>query len=291
MQIGFIGLGIMGMPMAKHLIEAGHSLVVWSKTRAKAQSLGQKVAHTPADLARQCDLIFLIVSDTAGVEETATGAGGLLEGVRAGTIVCDCTTIAPSASRALAKRFAMSGAHWMDMPVTGSKAGAEKGTLTFMIGGDKAIFDKVRPYLDPMGKNIYYVGGNGMGLHAKLSQNLVLAMTFEGVCEGLVLAAKAGVPTRLMYDIIQNSAAKVSILEYKSPAIYQGKWDVNFSLKWMHKDIGLMLESGKELGVPLPGLALVQQLFGASIARGHGEDDFASVITLLEDWAGVKVRE
>jgi 3-hydroxyisobutyrate dehydrogenase-like beta-hydroxyacid dehydrogenase len=291
MQIGFIGLGIMGMPMAKHLIEAGHSLVVWSKTRAKAESLGQKTADTPADLARQCDLIFLIVSDTAGVQETATGPGGLIEGVRPGTVVCDCTTVAPSASRALAARFAAAGAQWMDMPVTGSKAGAEKGTLTFMIGGDKDTFDRVRPYLDPMGKNIYYVGGNGMGLHAKLTQNLVLALTFEGVCEGLVLAAKAGVPTKLMYEIIQNSAAKISILDYKAPAIYQGKWDTNFSLKWMHKDIGLMLESGKELGVPLPALAIVHQLFGASIARGHGEDDYASVITLLEEWAGVKVRE
>ncbi len=290
MQIGFIGLGIMGMPMAKHLIDAGHSLVVWSKTRAKASALGQRVAQTPADLARQCDLIFLIVSDTAGVEETALGAGGLIEGVRKDAIVCDCTTISPDASRGFAKRFAALGAHWMDMPVTGSKAGAEKGTLTFMCGGDKAIFDKVRPYLDPMGKNIYYVGGSGMGLHAKLTQNLVLALTFEGVCEGLVLAAKAGVPTKLMFDIIQNSAAKISILDYKAASIYSGKWDTNFSLRWMHKDIGLMLESGNALGVPLPALAVVHQLFGASIARGHADDDYASVITLLEDWAGVKVR-
>jgi len=288
MQIGFIGLGIMGLPMAKHLIAAGHPLVVFNKTRSKAEALGQKVADSPADLARQCDVIFLIVSDTKGVEETAAG---LLEGVRKGAVICDCTTISPSASRRLAAQFAAKGVQWLDMPVTGSKAGAEKGTLTMMVGGDKATFDSVRPYLDPMGKNIYYVGGNGMGLHAKLTQNLVLALTFEGVCEGLVLAAKAGVPTRLMFDIIQNSAAKISILDYKAPAIYQGKWDTNFSLKWMHKDIGLMLESGRELGVPLPGLAIVHELFGASIARGHGEDDYASVITLLEDWAGVKVRE
>jgi 3-hydroxyisobutyrate dehydrogenase/2-hydroxy-3-oxopropionate reductase len=288
MQIGFIGLGIMGLPMAKHLIAAGHPLVVFNKTRSKAEGLGQKVADSPADLARQCDVIFLIVSDTKGVEETAAG---LLEGVRKGAVICDCTTISPSASRRLAAQFATKGAQWLDTPVTGSKAGAEKGTLTIMAGGDKATFDSIRPYLDPMGKNIYYVGGNGMGLHAKLTQNLVLALTFEGVCEGLVLAAKAGVPTRLMFDIIQNSAAKISILDYKGPAIYQGKWDTNFSLKWMHKDIGLMLESGRELGVPLPGLAIVHELFGASIARGHGEDDYASVITLLEDWAGVKVRE
>ncbi len=288
MQIGFIGLGIMGMPMAKHLVAAGHSLVVYSKTTAKAQALGQTVAASPSELARKADLIFMIISDTDGVEEMAAG---LLEGIRKDAIIVDCTTISPSASRRLAARFAEKGAHWLDAPVTGSKAGAEKGTLTFMIGGDQAVFEKVKPYLLPMGQNIYHVGGNGMGLHAKLSQNLVLALTFEGVCEGLVLAAKAGIAPSKMYEILQNSAAKTGILEYKSGAIFKRNWATNFSLKWMHKDIGLMLESGKELGVPLPGLAIVHQLFGASIARGHGEEDYASVITLLEEWAGVQVKE
>jgi len=288
MQLGFIGLGIMGMPMAKHLVAAGHSLVVYSKTTAKAQALGQTVAASPAELARKADLIFMIVSDTAGVEEMAAG---LHEGIRKDAIVVDCTTISPSASRRLAAKFAERGAHWLDAPVTGSKAGAEKGTLTFMIGGDQAVFDKVKPFLLPMGQNIYHVGGQGMGLHAKLSQNLVLALTFEGVCEGLVLAAKAGIKPSVMYDILQNSAAKTGILEYKSAAIFKRNWATNFSLKWMHKDIGLMLESGKEMGVPLPGLAIVHQLFGASIARGHGEEDYASVITLLEEWAGVQVKE
>jgi len=288
MQVGFIGLGIMGMPMAKHLVAAGHPLVVYSKTTSKAKALGQTVAASPAELARKADLIFMIVSDTAGVEEMAAG---LLEGIRKNAIVVDCTTISPSASRRLAAKFAEKGAHWLDAPVTGSKAGAEKGTLTFMIGGDQAVFEKVKPYLQPMGQNIYHVGGQGMGLHAKLSQNLVLALTFEGVCEGLVLAAKAGIKPSVMYDILQNSAAKTGILEYKSAAIFKRNWATNFSLKWMHKDIGLMLESGKELGVPLPGLAIVHQLFGASIARGHGEEDYASVITLLEEWAGVQVKE
>ena len=287
MQIGFIGLGIMGKPMAEHLIAAGHSLVLWSKTAGKADALKQKTAASPAELAGQCDLIFMIVSDTQGVAEMAAE---FADTVKPGTIICDCTTTSPSASKALAVKFAAKGVTWMDMPVTGSKAGAEKGTLTFMCGGDKATFEKVRPILDAMGKQIYYVGESGMGLHAKLSQNLVLALTFEGVCEGLVLAAKAGVPPRVMYDIIQNSAAKVSILEYKQNAIFNGNWGTNFSLKWMHKDIGLMLESGRELGVPLPGLAIVHELFGASIAEGHGEDDYACVITLLEKWAKVQVR-
>jgi 3-hydroxyisobutyrate dehydrogenase/2-hydroxy-3-oxopropionate reductase len=288
MQLGFIGLGIMGMPMAKHLVAAGHPLVVYSKTTAKAKALGQKVAASPAELAKAADLIFMIVSDTSGVEEMAEG---LLQGIKKGAIVVDCTTISPSASRRLAARFAEKGAHWLDAPVTGSKAGAEKGTLTFMIGGDTQVFEKVKPFLQPMGQNIYHCGGQGMGLHAKLSQNLVLALTFQGVCEGFVLAAKAGIPPRLMYDILQNSAAKTGILEYKSGAIFKRNWATNFSLKWMHKDIGLMLDSGKELGVPLPGLAIVHQLFGASIAQGHGEDDYASVITFLEGLAGVEVKE
>lgn len=288
MQLGFIGLGIMGMPMAKHLVAAGHPLVVFTKTTSKAKALGQKVAASPAELAKACDLIFMIVSDTAGVEEMADG---LLQGIKKGAIVVDCTTISPSASRRLAVKFAKKGAHWLDAPVTGSKAGAEKGTLTFMVGGNKQVFEKVKPFLQPMGQNIYHCGGQGRGLDAKLSQNLVLALTFQGVCEGFVLATKAGIPPRLMYDILQNSAAKTGILEYKSGAIFKRNWATNFSLKWMHKDIGLMLDSGKELGVPLPGLAVVHQLFGASIAQGHGEDDYASVITLLEGLAGVEVKE
>ncbi len=290
MEIGFIGLGIMGMPMAKHLIDAGHKLTVWSKTKSKAAALGQTVADTPADLARRSDLIFMIVGDTSHVDEMAFGPGGLIEGVRKGAVVMDCSTISPAASKRNAAKFAAKGAFYLDAPVTGSKAGAEKGTLTFMIGGDQAAFERIQPFLQPMGQKIYYVGGNGMGLHAKLTQNLVLALTFEGVCEGLVLAAKAGVKPELMYDIIMNSAARVSILEYKAPSIYKGSWTTNFSLKWMHKDIGLMLESGREMGVPLPALAVVHELFGASIARGHADDDYASVITLLEEWAGVKVR-
>ncbi len=297
MRIGFIGLGIMGLPMARHLIAAGHALTVFSKTPSKADNLAKeagagkcRVAATPAELARNCDLIFMIVGETAHVEEMATGPGGLAEGIRSGAVVADCSTISPSASRRLAAQFDERGAAWLDAPCTGSKAGAENGNLTFMVGGDQKVFERVREYFLPMGQKLYYVGSNGMGLHAKLTQNLILALTFQGVCEGLVLAAKAGVPPKLMYEIVQNSAARAGILEYKAPSIFRGRWDTNFSLKWMHKDISLMLESGRELSVPLPALAVVHELFGASIARGHADDDYASVITLLEEWAGVQVR-
>jgi len=223
-------------------------------------------------------------ANLAASRRLAEGPGGLFEGLRQGAVVADCSTISPSVSRRLAAEAARRGASWLDAPCTGSKAGAESGNLTFMIGGEQAVFERVREYFLPMGKKLYYVGSNGMGLHAKLTQNLVLALTYWGVCEGLVLAAKAGVPPRLMYDIIQNSAARAGILEYKAPSVFRGSWATNFSLKWMYKDITLMLETGRELGVPLPGLSVVHELFGANITRGHGEDDYASVITLLEDW-------
>lgn len=293
MQLGFIGLGIMGMPMARHLLKAGHPLTVYSHTRAKAERLGTEgaqVAASPAELASRCDLIFLMVGNTEHMQEMTVGPKGLIQGIRKGTVVVDCSTVLPSASRRVAAEFAARGAEFLDAPCTGSKAGAEGGNLTFMVGGKRDVFERIREYLLPMGKKLYYVGDNGMGLHAKLSQNLLLALTYQGVCEAFVLAAKAGVPPELMCDIIQNSAARAGIIDYKKAAIFEGNWATNFSLKWMHKDISLMLESGRELNVPLPGLAVVHELFGASIARGHADEDYASVITLLEDWAGVQVR-
>ncbi len=295
MKIGFIGLGIMGMPMARHLMKAGNALTVWSHTRAKAEELGREgatVAASPAELASCCDLVFIIVGNSEHMREVTGGEGGLIQGIRKGAVVVDCSTVAPSLSRKTAAKFAGRGAHFLDAPCTGSKAGAEGGNLTFMVGGDREVFERIREQFRPMTKDmkLYYCGGNGMGLHAKLSQNLVLALTYQGMCEGFVLASKAGVPPELMYDIIQNSAARAGIIDYKKNAVFNGNWDTNFSLKWMYKDMGLMLESGSEMGVPLPALAVVHELFGASIARGHGDDDYAAAITLIEEWAGVEVR-
>ena len=179
MKLGFLGLGIMGYPMARNLLRAGHSVAVWSHTAAKAQRLADEekaeVCATPRQVADSADIVFLCVGDTAMSEQVTLGPGGILEGVRAGTIVADCSTVAPSYARRAAAAFAAKGAHFLDTPVTGSKPGAEGGTLTFMIGGDPAIYEKLKPYLEPMGKLLYYCGGIGLGLHAKLSQNLILS--------------------------------------------------------------------------------------------------------------------
>jgi 3-hydroxyisobutyrate dehydrogenase/2-hydroxy-3-oxopropionate reductase len=214
-----------------------------------------------------------------------------LEGVRTGTIVGDCSTVAPSYARRAAEAFAAKGAHFLDTPVTGSKPGAEGGTLTFMIGGDRGIYEKLKPVLEPMGKQIYYCGSTGLGLHAKLTQNLILSNLLQAFNEGMVLATKAGVDPELMVDILSNSAARSGLVSFKAPFVFKRDFSTNFSTRWMHKDTGLMLETGAELGVPLPLTGLTRQLFQTAISEGYADEDMCSTIKVLERLAGVEVKE
>jgi 3-hydroxyisobutyrate dehydrogenase/2-hydroxy-3-oxopropionate reductase len=230
------------------------------------------------------------VGDTAMSREAILGKDGLIEGARRGTVVADASTIAPSASREIGRALAAKGVDFLDAPCTGSKPGAEGGTLTFMIGGDHQVFERIRPYLEVMGKRFYYCGGPGMGLHAKLSQNLILSNLLQGFNEGMVLAAKAGVDLDLMLDILNNSAAKSGLVSAKAPQVLRRAFEPAFSVKWMHKDIGLMLDSANELHVPVPLTALTGQMFQAAIARGHGEEDICATIKVLEELAGVEVK-
>jgi 3-hydroxyisobutyrate dehydrogenase-like beta-hydroxyacid dehydrogenase len=289
-KLGFLGLGIMGSPMARHLIEAGHEVALWSKTPGKAEKLGGRPCVTPREVASLSEAVFLCVGDTAMSEEVVLGKDGLIEGAVAGSVIADCSTVSPSRSRAMGAKLAEKGVHFLDAPCTGSKPGAQGGTLTFMVGGDKEAFERIRPYLQAMGKNLYYCGGPGLGLHAKLSQNLILSNLLEAINEGLVLAAKAGVDPKLMFEILDNSAAKSGLLAFKAPFIFRRDFSTNFSTKWMHKDINLMLESGNELEVPLPLTAVTQQMFRAAIARGFGEDDMCGTIRVLEELTGQEVK-
>lgn len=293
-KLGFLGLGIMGGPMAGHLLKAGHEVALWSKTSSKAAALagsGQAlVCETPKQVAENADIIFLCVGDTAMSEEVTFGPGGLFEGIHDGAVVADCSTIAPSYARKAAAALAGKGAHFLDSPVTGSKPGAESATLTFMIGGDQTIYEKVKPFMELMGKRFYYCGGTGLGLHAKLSQNLILSNLLQAFNEGMVLATKAGVDPELMLDILDNSAAKSGLVSFKAPYVFRRDFSTNFSVRWMHKDIGLMLETGNELDVPLPLTGLTHQMFKAAIAEGVGEEDICSTIKVLERFAGVEVK-
>ena len=293
-KLGFLGLGIMGYPMARNLLRAGHEVALWSHTAAKARELAAaekgRFAETPKDAARDADCVFLCVGDTAMAEHVILGPDGVIEGARTGAIVADASTISPSASRRIGAALAKKGVEYLDIPCTGSTPGANAGTLTFMVGGHQANLDNIRPWMESMGKKIYYCGGPGMGLQAKLSQNLILSNILQAFNEGMILATKGGVEPKLMLEILTNSAAKSGLIDFKAPYVFKRDFSPQFSVKWMDKDIGLMLESGKELHVPLPLTGLTRQMFQAAIATGHGEEDICSTIKVLESIAGVEVR-
>lgn len=294
-QLGFLGLGIMGYPMAGHLLKAGHEVALWTNQGHKAKELaktgkGTACAH-PSEVAERADYVFYCVGDTRMARSITTGKNGLIEGVRKGAVISDCSTISPVASREIGAEFAGKGAHFLDAPVTGSVPGAEKAALTFMIGGDKAAYERAKPFMEIMGKMFYYCGAAGQGLLAKLTQNLVGANIMQAFSEGIVLAVKNGIAPELMIDILENSAAKSGLASFKAPFILNRDFSPKFSTKWMHKDVGLALESAQALNLPLPLTAITHQMLRAAIAKGWGDEDFVSVLRVLEDWAGVVVRK
>jgi 3-hydroxyisobutyrate dehydrogenase-like beta-hydroxyacid dehydrogenase len=294
-QLGFLGLGIMGTPMARHLVKSGHEVALWSNTGGKAKELAAEGKGTacasPKEVAERADFIFYCVGDGSMARTVTLGSAGLIQGVRKGAVIADCSTIAPSVSKEIGAAFALNGASFLDAPCTGSKPGAEGATLTFMVGGDNAAYEKAKPYLEIMGKVFYYCGGPGQGLQAKLTQNLILANIMQAFAEGMVLATKGGVPPELMLEILNNSAAKSGLISYKAPFILNRDFGTNFATKWMAKDIGLALESAKSMNVPLPATALTEQMLRVAIASGHGEEDFCSTIQVLEEWSGVQVKK
>ncbi|MDZ7637995.1 MAG: NAD(P)-dependent oxidoreductase [Bryobacterales bacterium] len=294
-QLGFLGLGIMGYPMARNLLQKGNQVAVWSHTRAKAERLqaeaGAVFCSTPAEVAGQADVVFLCVGDTEMAEEVILGEQGLIHGMKPGSVIVDTSTIAPATSVAIAGRLFAVGVDFLGAPVTGSKPGAEGGTLTFMVGGEEAVYQKVKPLMEQMGTQFYYCGGHGAGLHAKLSQNLILSNLLQAFNEGMVLCTKAGVDPELMLEILNNSAARSGLVAFKAPFVFARNFDTNFSIKWMHKDVGLMLDSGDRQDVPLPLTALTHQLLKAAVAEGYGDEDICASIKVLERLAAVTVQK
>lgn len=292
-RVGFIGLGIMGQPMALNLAKAGFKLTVFNRTRSKAEPLaraGARVAASPAEAARDADVVYTIVSDTPAMEEVVLGKDGVLETIRAGAVLIDSSTISPAASRRFACHLAGKGARMLDAPVTGSKHGAEKGELTFMIGGEREVLEQVMPVLTVLGKKHIYCGQNGLGLAAKLAQNAIQATMLEVFCEGFVLATKAGVQPQTMMEIIQSSLARAALTDFKAPFIFKGDFTPYFPLKLMHKDLTLAMEAAYAQNVPMPTAAAVKEVYAAAKAQGKGDLDYAAVVTFLEELAGVKVR-
>lgn len=289
MRVAFLGLGIMGGPMAANLVKAGHEVTVWNRTPKNID--GATTAATPAEAVKGKEAVWICVSDTKAVQSVLFGAQGAVHGLDSGTVVVDSSTISPSASLLCMEALQEKGCDFLDAPVTGSKVAAEAGTLIFMIGGNPNNIEKVEPLLRAMAKKVIHMGDNGKGLSAKLAQNMNIAFMYQGLCESLTLARKLGVPAEKMFELIESSMIRSGVAEYKKPFILNQDYTPNFPLKLMHKDIHLMLDAGRENDVKLPGLTKIDEIYEEAAARpGFNDLDYAVTITLLEEMAGIKPK-
>lgn len=289
MRVAFVGLGIMGRPMAANLVKAGHEVSVWNRSAGKEVE-GARVASTPADAAQGAEVVWICVSDTAAVEQVLFGTNGIEQSLIDGMIIADSSTISPAATRRFAERVANKGVQYVDSPVTGSKVGAEAGTLLFIVGGSEEAIEKLKPLYAAMGKKIFRMGETSKGQSAKIAMNLQIAMIYEGFAEGLTLAAKLGVDPAMLIPLINASMVKSGVVEYKAPFVLQRDFTANFPLKLMRKDIRLALEAAKEARVKLPGGETVEEIYDMAVEDGHADLDFAATLMLLEKWAGVEVK-
>ena len=289
MRVAFLGLGIMGRPMAANLVKSGHEVTVWNRTPGKTVE-GAQSASSPAEAARGAEVVWLCVSDTKAVENVLFGPQGVQESLAQGMTVVDSSTISPSATRNFAERVRTRGAEYLDAPVTGSKAGAESGTLIFIVGGEEAAIEHLKPLFAAMGKQFFRMGETSKGQAAKLVMNLQIALIYEGFSEALTLATKLGVPAETLLPLVQASMVRSGVVDYKAPFVMKRDFSPNFPLRLMHKDLRLALEAAKEARVKLPGLETVEEIYEMATEDGHENLDYAATLTLLEKWAGVEVK-
>jgi 3-hydroxyisobutyrate dehydrogenase-like beta-hydroxyacid dehydrogenase len=275
--------------MASNLVKAGHQVAVWNRTAGKEVE-GASTAASPAEAARDAEVVWICVSDTKAVESVVFGPQGVHESLSQGQIIADSSTISPSATRQFAERVGAQGVQWVDAPMTGSKAGAESGTLIFIVGGDESVIEKLKPLFAAMGKKFFRMGETGKGQAAKLAMNLQIALIYEGFAEALTLATKLGVDAGTLLPLIEASMVRSGVVEYKAPFVLRRDFSPNFPLRLMRKDIRLALEAAKEARVKLPGLETVEEIYDLATEDGHENLDYAATLTLLEKWAGVEVK-
>jgi len=294
MRLGFIGLGIMGRPMAKHLIAAGHSMTVWNRSRPGIDDVvaaGGIEAGSPAEVARVSEVVFTMVGDAPDVEAVAAGEDGIIAGASAGLIHVDCTTISPGVTREIAAKYAERGVLMLDAPVSGGEGGAVNAALSIMVGGPKDVFDKCLPLFESLGKTITYCGEQGAGQITKLCNQVAVAGTNMAVCEALVLAAKSGVSRTTVLQAISGGAAGSWQMTNLAPKMVQGDFRPGFKVWHQEKDLRHALDLARENHVPLPGTALVSQLFAALQNEGLGEEGTQALVKALERLGNVKVGE
>jgi 2-hydroxy-3-oxopropionate reductase len=292
--IGFIGLGIMGKPMARNLMKAGYKLVVYNRSRAPMDELASEGA-TPADspkaVAEQSEIVITMLPDSPQVREVMTGEHGVLAGAKAGTLVIDMSTISPVITQEVAKVAQEQGVRMLDAPVSGGDVGAQQGTLSIMVGGSTEDFEQARPLFQVLGKTIVHVGGIGAGQVVKACNQIVVALTIEAVSEALVLGSKAGVNPAVILQVLSGGLAANRVMEVRGPNFLQHNFQPGFKIALHQKDLGIALSTGREYGVPLPVTALVDQMLLTLKQRGQGEQDHSALLTLIEDWAQHRIGE
>jgi 3-hydroxyisobutyrate dehydrogenase len=291
MKVAFIGMGTMGAAMAANILNAGYALVVHNRTREKAGPLvrqGAERADSPAKAAKKADVIIICVSDTPDVEEVLLGDNGVIQGAKKGAVVVDMSTISPAATRTMAETLAQKGIRMVDAPVSGGSEGAEKGTLTIMLGGEPADVEEIRPLLSTMGKTITHVGPIGAGQVTKAINQIVIAATYLGVAEGMALGIKAGLDMEKVVVALSGGAAASWVLENRSANMIRNTYPLGFRARLHRKDLGIALETAKQLGVFLPASALVEQIENGLISQGLGDEDISVLAKAIRDQSGIQ---
>ena len=284
-RVGFIGLGIMGRPQCHNLIKAGYSLTVWNRSRPGIDIVvgyGAQAGESPADVAAKSDVTITMVTDSPDVQHVVLGPKGVAEGAKAGSTLIDMTTMSPAVTREIAEELQGRGIRMLDAPVSGGEVGAVAGTLSIMVGGDEAVFNECRPVLEAMGKNIVYIGPSGAGQTVKLCNQVAAVLNILGMCEAVILASRSGVDPEKMLQAVTAGAAGSWMLSNLAPRILKGDFDPGFMIRLQQKDLRLALEAASELNLPLPGTALMHQLFRSVEAEGGGDLGTQAAIKALE---------
>ena len=294
-KVGFIGLGIMGRPMAKNLMEAGYELVLHNRSPEKAEELAKEgnatAAGSPREVSEACDIVITMLPDSPDVEAVVAGEGGVLEGIRDGALLVDMSTISPVVTEELSEKFREKGASMLDAPVSGGDVGAIEGALSIMVGGSEEDFERARPLFDVMGKVATHVGPIGAGQVVKACNQIVVALTIEAVSEALVLGSKGGVLPEKLVEALSGGLAGSAVMEAKKEKFFSHDFEPGFRIELHHKDLGIALAAGREYGVALPVTAIVDQMLEASKAKGRGHRDHSALLILLEEAAQHEIGE
>jgi 3-hydroxyisobutyrate dehydrogenase len=291
-RLGFIGLGIMGKPMARNLLKAGYAVTVYTRKREAVEALmtdGAQGASSPREVAERADIVITMVTDTPDVQQVVLGPNGALAGLRSGTTIIDMSTISPTATREIAATCQAKGIHFLDAPVSGGEGGAIAGTLSIMVGGEADVFNACLPVFQALGKNIIHVGPSGAGQLVKLCNQIAVAVTNMAMSEALIFAAKAGVNLEKMHQAISGGAAGSWQLTNLGPRIFQRDFAPGFMVKLQQKDLRLVLQEADQLQLALPATGLVHSLFNALETMGAGNEGTQALVKVLERLAGVEV--